>query len=182
MEDTPPPENKRESTMWNRNKREEEPTPPSNYNTTTRGSGMEGVPVQTSPYSSASQSSGVATIGKGVRVKGQISSEEDLIVDGQVEGTLDLPQSRLTIGQNGRLKADIHAKSVVVRGQILGNVVATDKLEIRAEGRLTGNVSTHRIVVEDGAFFKGQIDIIKVEEPAPEPAEAARALGASAGE
>ena len=105
--------------------------------------------------------SAAASIGKSVMIKGQIVSREDLYFDGELEGNIELQEHRLTIGPNGRVKADVKAWEIVVIGSIQGNVDASDKLEIRKEARLIGDIRTARIVIEDGAYFKGSIDIIK---------------------
>jgi cytoskeletal protein CcmA (bactofilin family) len=111
---------------------------------------------------------GAATIGKAVKVNGQIVSQEDLYVDGDVEGTVELIQHKLTIGPNGKVHAAIKSREVVVLGSIQGNVEASDKIEIRKDAKLVGDIKTARIIIEDGAYFKGSIDIVKPE-PKPEP-------------
>jgi cytoskeletal protein CcmA (bactofilin family) len=115
----------------------------------------------------------VATIGKGVTITGQIFSREDLIIDGEIEGTVEAHDHKCTIGPNGKVKAGIKAKDVVVLGQVQGNVEAADKMEIRKDARLVGDIKTARISIEDGAVFKGSIDIIRPEvKPAPKPVAA----------
>jgi cytoskeletal protein CcmA (bactofilin family) len=109
-----------------------------------------------------------ATIGKAVRINGQIHSKEDLYVDGDVEGTVEAPEHKLTIGPNGTVHAAVKAREVVVLGNIQGNVEAADRIEIRKDAKLVGDIRTARIIIEDGAYFKGSIDIVK-----PEPAKAA---------
>jgi len=104
-----------------------------------------------------------ATIGKAVKINGQIHSKEDLFVDGDVEGTVEAPDHKLTIGPNGKVHATIKAREVVALGNIQGNVEAVDKIEIRKEARLIGDIRTARIIIEDGAYFKGSIDIVKAE-------------------
>ena len=110
---------------------------------------------------------GAATVGKAVKIVGQIYSKEDLYVDGEVEGTVEALEHKLTIGPNGTVKATVRSREVVVLGSIAGNVEATDKLEIRKDAKLVGDIKTARIIIEDGAYFKGSIDIVK-----PEPAKA----------
>ena len=114
---------------------------------------------------------GVASIGKSVMIKGQIFSREDLYLDGEMEGTVEVPEHRLTIGPHGKLQAGIKAREVVVLGAISGNVEASEKIDIRKEAKLVGDIKTGRIVIEDGAYFKGSIDIVKPEagKPAPPP-------------
>ena len=109
---------------------------------------------------------GQASIGKAVKINGQIYSREDLYVDGDVEGTIELQEHRLTIGPNGKVHSSVKAREVVILGNVQGNVDASDKLEIRKDARLVGDIKTARIIIEDGAYFKGSIDIVK-----PEPAK-----------
>jgi len=104
---------------------------------------------------------GHAVLGKSVIVKGQIYSREDLTIDGEVEGTVELQEHRLTIGPNGKVSASIKAREICVIGTVNGNVDATDKIEIRKEAKLIGDIHTARIVIEDGAYFKGNIDIAR---------------------
>ena len=113
---------------------------------------------------------GSATIGKAVKIAGQIYSREDLYVDGEVEGTVEVMEHKLIIGPNGTVKATVKAREVVALGSISGNVEATDKIEIRKDAKLVGDIKTARIVIEDGAFFKGSIDIVKPE-PVKGPAK-----------
>ena len=109
-----------------------------------------------------------ATIGKGLVIKGEISGSESLFIDGKVEGSINLPGNRVTVGRNGQVAASIAAREIVVLGKVRGNVSASDRVDIRAEGALTGDVSAARISIEDGAFFKGGIDIKKAEgKPTP---------------
>ncbi len=123
-----------------------------------------------------------ATIGKGLFIKGEISGSESLLVDGKVEGNVNLPGNRVTVGRNGQVAANITAREVVILGKVRGNVSATDRVDIRAEGALNGDVAAARISIEDGAFFKGGIDIKKPESgkstgvtaSAPEPVKAAQ--------
>jgi cytoskeletal protein CcmA (bactofilin family) len=106
---------------------------------------------------------GQDSIGKAVKIEGQIYSKEDLYVDGDVEGSIELQEHRLTIGPNGKLHSNVKAREVVILGNVQGNVEVTDKLEIRKDARVVGDIKTARIVIEDGAYFKGSIDIVKAE-------------------
>lgn len=111
------------------------------------------------------RSSEVATIGKSVVVKGELSGSEDLVVDGEVEGSISLRGQSLTVGPNGRVRANIEARNVILHGRVDGDVHASERVELRKTASLAGDISTSRISIEDGAFFKGTIDIQK-----PEPA------------
>ncbi len=104
---------------------------------------------------------GVAAIGKSVIIKGQILSREDLYLDGEMEGTVEVPEHRLTIGPHAKLQASIRAREVVVLGSVNGNVEASEKIDIRKDARLTGDIKTGGIIIEDGAYFKGSIDIVR---------------------
>lgn len=118
-------------------------------------------------------------IGKSVVVKGQLFSREDLYVDGEIEGSVDMPESRLTVGPNGKVTASIKAREIVVVGTIHGNVEALEKIEIRKDAKLVGDIKTVRIVIEDNAFFKGSVDIVR---PEAKPQAAARAAAAAPAE
>ena len=115
------------------------------------------------PHRVDSDSRNLATIGKAVRIVGQIFTKEDLNVDGDVEGTIESAESKVTIGATGRVQASVKAREVVILGQVQGNVEATDKVDIRREAKLVGDITTARISIEDGALFKGSIDIRKPE-------------------
>jgi len=100
-----------------------------------------------------------ANIGRTVVVKGDLSGAESLFIDGRVEGSVTFPDNRVTVGRNGNVAANIVAKEVVIMGKVQGNVECTDRLDIRSEGQLTGDVITHRISVEEGAFLKGGVEV-----------------------
>ena len=102
-----------------------------------------------------------ATIGKSLIIKGEVSGSESLYIDGKVEGAINLPGNRVTVGRNGQVAANIVAREIVVLGKVRGNCQASDRIDIRSEGSLTGDVIAARISIEDGAFFKGGIDIRK---------------------
>jgi len=100
-----------------------------------------------------------ATIGRTLVIKGEISGSESLYVDGRIEGKIIMPDSRVTIGRNGKVDASIQAREVVVMGKVSGNIECSDRVDIRAEGAVTGDISTVRISVEDGAALKGGIQV-----------------------
>jgi cytoskeletal protein CcmA (bactofilin family) len=146
-------------------------------------------PVATATTSTSDQ----ATIGKSLVIKGEVTGSESLYIDGRVEGSINLSGNRVTIGRNGVVAANISAREIVVLGKVRGNLTASDRVDIRSDGSLTGDVVAARISIEDGAFFKGGIDIRKagaagtkpdarpeevaksVSTATPEPAIAARA-------
>src|ERR1700675_4340370 len=104
-----------------------------------------------------------ATIGRSVVIKGEVSGTESLYVDGPIEGTVNFAEHRVTIGRNGSVAANISAREVVILGKVQGNIQCSDRLDIRSEGALTGNVVTQRITVEDGAVLKGSVQVRAVE-------------------
>ena len=121
----------------------------------------------------------VAHIGKSVLIKGELSGSEDLYFDGEIEGSFDLGSHSLTIGPNGRIRANVRAKDVVVNGKVDGDVSGSERVELRRSALMVGNIVTRRVVIEEGAFFKGQLDIQR--EAAKEiPKEVPRAAAQSA--
>ncbi|HUI83903.1 MAG TPA: polymer-forming cytoskeletal protein [Candidatus Binatia bacterium] len=151
--------------MWKR-KEEEQITP----EFSTAGSPVgPAVPAPARPAEAVRgeglRSAEVATIGKSVVVKGELSGSEDLILDGEVEGSITLRGQTLTVGPNGRVRANIEARNVILHGRVNGNIKAAERVDLRKSASLTGDIVTARISIEDGAFFKGGIDIQK-----PEPA------------
>ena len=105
-----------------------------------------------------------ATIGRSLVIKGEISGTESLYIDGRIEGAVNFAGHRVTIGDNGSVAANISAREVVIIGEVQGNIQCTDRLDIRSQGSLTGDVITHRISVEDGALLKGSVQIRAVEQ------------------
>ncbi len=156
--------------MWKPNQSSSSPVPPAPEPVRPAAPAFE-APVSRPVAPPAAAASGdQATIGKGLMVKGEITGSESLFIDGKVEGAINLPGNRVTVGRNGQVAASISAREIVVLGKIRGNVTATDRVDIRSEGALTGDVSAARISIEDGAFFKGGIDIRKPEAKAAQPA------------
>jgi cytoskeletal protein CcmA (bactofilin family) len=103
----------------------------------------------------------VAHIGQSVTVKGELSGSEDLYIDGQVEGTIELRGNSLTIGPHGQVKANINAKDVVVQGKLDGNIQATQRAELKKSAVAVGDIVTQRVSIEEGAYFKGKVDVQK---------------------
>ena len=101
----------------------------------------------------------VAHIGKSVLIKGELSGSEDLYLDGEVEGSIELKQHSLTVGPHGRVKANVHAREIIVHGKVEGNVRGDEKVELKKSSTLVGDIATQRIAIEEGAYFKGGIDI-----------------------
>ncbi|PYX46616.1 MAG: cell shape determination protein CcmA [Acidobacteria bacterium] len=120
-------------------------------------------PVQPRPVTTTTADQ--ATIGKSLVIKGEVTGSESLYIDGRVEGSINLAGNRVTIGRNGVVAANINAREIVVLGKVRGNLTASDRVDIRSDGSLTGDVIAARISIEDGAFFKGGIDIRKGGQP-----------------
>jgi cytoskeletal protein CcmA (bactofilin family) len=111
------------------------------------------------PVRTVSTTAEQATIGRSIVIKGEVSGAEALYIDGRIEGSIHLADQRVTIGRNGVVAASIHAREVVVMGKVEGNVNCTERVDVRAEGALTGDVVSPRISVEDGAIIKGSIQV-----------------------
>ena len=143
--------------MWNKTKPDVAPPParpePQINNIPT----PQPVP-QARPVESASRGT---AIGKGVTIIGDVVSQEDLFIDGDIKGNVDVQNSRCTVGPNGKAKSNVKAREVIIQGQVQGDVEATQKITIRKEGSLVGNIRTTGIIIEDDAYFKGSIDIVR---------------------
>ena len=118
-------------------------------------------PAPAAPRPVATTTADQATIGKSLVIKGEVTGSESLYIDGRVEGSINLSGNRVTVGRNGVVSANINAREIVVLGKVRGNLTASDRVDIRSDGSLTGDVVAARISIEDGAFFKGGIDIRK---------------------
>jgi cytoskeletal protein CcmA (bactofilin family) len=113
-----------------------------------------------------------ASIGRSLVIKGEVSGAESLYIDGRIEGTINIPEHRITIGRNGAVTADINAREVVIMGKVNGNVICNDRLDIRSEGAVTGDVVTPRISVEDGAHLRGSVQVQAAEQKKPQAQQA----------
>jgi cytoskeletal protein CcmA (bactofilin family) len=121
-------------------------------------------------------------IGKSVVIKGELSGSEDLTIEGQVDGKIELRQNVLTIGPNGKIKAQVFAKSVVILGEVTGNVTASEKVDIRDNGSVDGDIAAPRVAIAEGAHFRGSIDMQRTgagAKPAEKKEEAKPAVAAS---
>jgi cytoskeletal protein CcmA (bactofilin family) len=129
------------------------------------------------PRSDASHSmeKDIVNIGKSVVIKGELNGSEDLTIEGHVEGTIQLRDHVLTIGPNGKIKAQVFAKSVIVLGEVTGNVTASDKVDIRDNGSVDGDIISPRVAIAEGAHFRGSVDMQR--KPAA-PAQAAKPAAA----
>ncbi|HQU14598.1 MAG TPA: polymer-forming cytoskeletal protein [Gammaproteobacteria bacterium] len=116
-------------------------------------------PATSAPRSGPRTSSGPATIGPSIHIKGDLTGEEDLVIQGHVEGTINLKQNNLTVGGNGRIRANIFANTITVEGELQGDLYGTEKVVIRKTGNVRGNIVSPRVNLEDGAKFKGSIEM-----------------------
>ena len=141
--------------MWD--KKEGKDVAPGSFVT---GTGYGNTPQHSAPPSSTG-SSRLVNIGQTIFIKGELTGTEDLTIEGRVEGKIELKDHNLTIGPNGKIKADVFAKSIVITGELLGNAFASEKVEITNAGILKGDIVSPRIVIADGAQFKGSVDMDK---------------------
>jgi cytoskeletal protein CcmA (bactofilin family) len=146
--------------MW---KRDEAPKPPGG---TSQPASSHPVPqhhaeaVRPQPIANVDRGlERAVNIGKSVIIKGELNGSEDLTIEGQVEGKIELRQNVLTIGPNGKIKAQVFAKSVIILGEVTGNVTATDKVDIRDNGSVDGDIAAPRVAIAEGAHFRGSIDM-----------------------
>ena len=119
-------------------------------------------------------------IGKSVVIKGELSGSEDLTIEGQVDGKIELRQNVLTIGPNGRIKAQVFAKAVIVQGEVTGNISASEKVDIRDNGSVDGDIASPKVAIAEGAHFRGSIDMQKAGAKTAEAKPAAAAPAAAA--
>ena len=180
--------------MW---KREEATRPPQPVVPAVPAPTPAPVPQSTTPrVEPVQQEKTIVNIGKSVIIKGELSGSEDLTIEGQVEGKIELRQNVLTIGPNAKIKAQVLARAVVVEGSVQGNISTSEKIEIRDKGSVEGDLSSPRVAIADGAHFRGSIDMQQAKSsdkseakpaaavsspstPAPSPAQTPAAVGAA---
>ena len=140
------------------------------------------VAAPTRPEASQRLERDIVNIGKSVVIKGELNGSEDLTIEGQVEGTIQLRDHILTIGANGKIKAQIFAKAVIVLGTVNGNVTATEKIDIRDNGSVDGDIISPRVAIAEGAHFRGSVDMQRKGSPdaAHKPTTAAATAAAAA--
>lgn len=145
--------------MWKKSEETPEPSRPA------------AAPAPARPRQSASRD--VATIGPSISIKGDLTGEEDLMVQGRIEGEIRLRKNSVTIGKSGRVEADVHGKRILVEGEVKGNLHGEEEIVVRASGRLQGELVAPRVTLENGCKFKGSIDMEPAAKPAPQTAVAA---------
>lgn len=167
--------------MWNRGRKEEDNQPRQSPAASPAADySKEAIPMSTYPTRQAEYPAtrAGAVIGKNLTLVGQVSGKEDLVVDGRLEGDVDLPENRLTVGPTGQLQGRVKAREIVIHGAVQGNLEASERVEIRKNARVIGDLKAQRPVIEDEAYFKGNVETIRVDppkaaaKPAPAPAAA----------
>src|SRR5450755_5145182 len=155
--------------MW---KRDEAVRPTSGQPVAPSPSPAPNVAASSGPRTETGQSmeKDIVNIGKSVVIKGELNGSEDLTIEGHVEGTIQLREHVLTIGPNGRIKAQVFAKSVIVLGEVTGNVTASDKVDIRDNGSVDGDIVSPRVAIAEGAHFRGSVDMQRKAGGAPQQA------------
>jgi cytoskeletal protein CcmA (bactofilin family) len=152
--------------MWKRDEAVRQPAVPSTNEATAATAQAAGTQV-TRPDGVKSQNErGVVNIGKSVVIKGELNGSEDLTIEGHVEGKIELREHVLTIGPNGKIKAELFAKAVVVLGEVKGNITATEKVDIRENGAVDGDITAPRVAIAEGAHFRGSVDMANKGKPA----------------
>src|SRR5947207_13166104 len=173
---TPPVTGQAEVYMWKRDEAVRPATPASGQPAAPQAPAPAGAPAPRAEASQNRERDNV-NIGKSVVIKGELNGSEDLTIEGQVEGTIQLRDHVLTIGANGRIKAQVFAKAVIVLGEVTGNVTASDKVDIRDNGSVDGDIVSPRVAIAEGAHFRGSVDMqrkpAQVATPAAKPAAAA---------
>jgi cytoskeletal protein CcmA (bactofilin family) len=161
--------------MW---KRDEAVRPPSGQPAAQPQPTPAGAPAR--PESTQKLERDIVNIGKSVVIKGELNGSEDLTIEGQVEGTIQLRDNVLTIGANGKIKAQIFAKAVIILGEVTGNVTASEKVDIRDNGSVDGDIISPKVAIAEGAHFRGSVDMQRKGAPAQSPKAAAAAAAAHA--
>ena len=158
--------------MWKRDEAVRQPAVPTNE---AAAAALAAAAQAVRPETMKSQNArDVVNIGKSVVIKGELNGSEDLTIEGQVEGKIELRDHVLTIGPNGKIKAELFAKSVVVLGEVIGNVCASEKVDIRENGSVEGDITSPRVAIAEGAHFRGSVDMAHKGKAAagPRPADA----------
>jgi cytoskeletal protein CcmA (bactofilin family) len=162
--------------MWKRDEAVRQPAVPSNEAAAATAQAASAQVVR--PDSIKSQNErGVVNIGKSVVIKGELNGSEDLTIEGHVEGKIELREHVLTIGPNGKIKAELFAKAVVVLGEVKGNITATEKVDIRENGAVDGDITAPRVAIAEGAHFRGSVDMANKGKPAGQSQSQAKPAG-----
>jgi cytoskeletal protein CcmA (bactofilin family) len=162
--------------MWKRDEAVRQPAVPNNE--AAAATAQAASPQVARPDGIKSQNErGVVNIGKSVVIKGELNGSEDLTIEGHVEGKIELREHVLTIGPNGKIKAELFAKAVVVLGEVKGNITATEKVDIRENGAVDGDITAPRVAIAEGAHFRGSVDMANKGKPATQSQNQAKPAG-----
>lgn len=164
--------------MWNRRETDAASTPrtPKREMPASPAREFSSAPARTGPI----RSEGIVNIGQSICIRGELTGNEDLTIEGTIEGKIELKEHNLTIGPNGRIQAEIQAKIVIVEGEVTGNIVAREKVQLAETGRVKGDIISPRIVIADGARFKGSVDMSGAPEPSKSATKTAKRPDATA--
>ena len=143
--------------MWKRDESVKPAAPPASTPVAAPSAPAAAAPAASEPRAQFGRD--MVNIGKSVVIKGELSGSEDLTIEGHVEGRIDLKENVLTIGPNGKIKAEVFAKAVVVLGEVTGNVTASEKVDIRDNGSVDGDIASPRVAIAEGAHFRGSVDM-----------------------
>jgi cytoskeletal protein CcmA (bactofilin family) len=166
--------------MWNKDSQPEVPGNSAPKDTRVPGTPLNAPPANRTAPLAAPVARNLACLGPSIVVKGEISSEEDLQIDGKVIGNISLRGNRLTVGRSAELNSEINAREIIVYGSASGNLRARDRVEIKKDGQVIGDITTSRISIEEGAYFKGHIEIERAQTPLQERKESEETVGTSA--
>jgi cytoskeletal protein CcmA (bactofilin family) len=157
--------------MWKRDESVKPAAPPASTPVVAPSAPAAAAPSASEPRAHLGRD--MVNIGKSVVIKGELSGSEDLTIEGHVEGRIDLKENVLTIGPNGKIKAEVFAKSVVVLGEVTGNVTASEKVDIRDNGSVDGDIASPRVAIAEGAHFRGSVDMQRAGQKAQQQAKPA---------
>ena len=166
--------------MWNKDSQPEVPGNAASKDTRVPGAPLNSAPLNRTAAPTGTIARNLACLGPSIVVKGEISSEEDLQIDGKVIGNVSLRGHRLTVGRTAELNSEINAREIIVYGNASGNLRARDRVEIKKDGQVIGDITTARISVEEGAYFKGHIEIERTQSGNQERKEVEETVGTSA--
>jgi cytoskeletal protein CcmA (bactofilin family) len=153
--------------MWKRDESVKPAAPPAPTPAAAPSASVGNAPAASEPRAQLGRD--MVNIGKSVVIKGELSGSEDLTIEGHVEGRIDLKGNVLTIGPNGKIKAEVFAKAVVVLGEVTGNVTASEKVDIRDNGSVDGDIASPRVAIAEGAHFRGSVDMQRAGAAAAKP-------------
>lgn len=156
---------------WNKKREDDMPERPEPTALPVSSVQREAIPTPTHPTRRPEElmTRSSALIGKSLVLTGKISGREDLVIDGRIEGDIELPENCLTVGAGGHIQGSIRAREIIIYGAVQGNMEAVEKVQIRRNARVIGDMRTARPVIEEEAYFKGNIETVRAEAPKAPP-------------